>query len=253
MQYAIIPNDKTLELANMGDIHFVLAHRVFESDKYANFFARSNKYKIMDNGAFELKKSLDVEELVTAAKMIGANELVAMDKPSDPADSYEMTKQYIEEIVDLGLEKEYKLHVVPHGETMGEYVEYYKKCLQLGPDVIGFSILDLWKWHPYMRPFVINMLYHERYMPAGIEYHLLGLDLPHEIFCYGSVPIRSVDTSMPFSKAYYGQALFGPDTMRIPKDAKLDKKQTTLAKFNIRKLLEICHDYGHKGLQVDLL
>ena len=248
MQYAIIPNDQTLDLANRGDIHFVLAQRVFESEEYADFFARSNKYKIMDNGAFELGKSLDVEELITAAKIIGADELIAMDEPRNPADSYDLTRQYIEEIVELGLSKEYKIHVVPHGKTPAEYIDYYKKCLQLGPDVIGFSILDLWKWNPLLRPYIVNMLYHERFMPAGIEYHLLGLDMPHEIFCYGSVPIRSVDTSMPFSKAYGNESLFGADTPRIPKHASLSPAQTELAERNIDQLLSICHDYGHKGL-----
>ncbi len=250
MQYAIIPNKHTLELSEMSDIHFVLAHRVHESEGYAKFFAESKKYKLMDNGAFELDKSMDLLNLLTAAEIIGADEIVAADKPADPEDSFEMTKQFIEDLKDMEMINKYKIHVVPHGRTPTEYVEYYKKCVKLEPDVIGFSILDLWKWNPRIRPYTVNQLYHERLMPASIEYHLLGLDLPQEIFCYGGVPIRSMDTSMPFSKAYHNEHLFGADTGRIPKDAKLDEHQTRLAYSNIRTLLDICHDYGHKGMGV---
>ena len=68
MQVAVIAPYKYLELSDEGDILFLLAHRLQENEDYLNHAIKSKKYKLMDNGAFELDKSLDTTELVELAE-----------------------------------------------------------------------------------------------------------------------------------------------------------------------------------------
>ncbi len=222
--------------------------RLIETEKYREFAIRSRMYKWMDNGAFELGKSISTAELLDLADTIGVDEIVAPDRPRVPDDSFEMTQTFFEELVDLGVVGKYKIHVVPHGGDLYEYSEYFKKCLQLGPDVVGFSILDLWKWKPLWRPYVIHSLYNSDLMRASVQYHLLGLDDPLELYLYGGIPIRSVDCSLPISMAYCDLPLSGADHVRMPKDGRLSNSKYGLACENINVLLETARPYGLRGV-----
>jgi len=247
MLVAVIAPYNHLTLSKYGGLQFLLAHKILENDEYADFYARMDTYKMMDNGAFELGTSLPIDKVLEAAELVGANEIIAPDKPDDPDESYEMTKQFIEEMVDADLMGMYKIHAVPHGPDTESYLENFRKIVKLSPDVIGFSILDLWKWNPRLRPYVIRALDWFGELKASIEYHLLGLDDPLELLLYEGLPIRSVDTSLPITCAVWGDELSYGSRIRVTDNAQLSTDQLNLAVQNIATLLDTAVDFGRRG------
>ena len=72
-----------MEKAEMfSGCNLVLAHLADVNDKYANFYAKSKKYTIMDNGAFELGESYDPSKLIELGHKVNAQCIVLPDYPN---------------------------------------------------------------------------------------------------------------------------------------------------------------------------
>lgn len=243
MKLAVIPPSAHLELSSKGDLDFCLAQRVLKSEKYALFYRnrKEGRYLIMDNGAFELGASLAFEDVVRAAKIVGADEVVAADCPKDPVGSMDLTKEWCKYIEALSGPK-LVTQLVPHGRTEKEFVAQYLECVEMTASmtdaVIGFSILDLWKWNRGRRPIQIAKLDYLGLFEHEIEHHLLGLDDPAELLLYNDGMIRSVDTSLPISLAWNNRSLWTDelDQQRVPEDATLSESQLWTAEKNISLL-----------------
>ena len=69
-----------LKQANkVNDYHFVLAHIALNNIKYKQFFKRTNKLKILDNGCAELGKSIEPNKLLQVFKDLNADILILPD------------------------------------------------------------------------------------------------------------------------------------------------------------------------------
>lgn len=80
----ISPYQYMEEAHRASKINLTLAHLVGDNE-YTKFYASSSLETIMDNGAFELGKSLDPSRLVDLAYMVKANYVVLPDYPGQPA------------------------------------------------------------------------------------------------------------------------------------------------------------------------
>jgi len=193
MKLCVIAPVNHLDLAQLGDMHFVLAQLVLKYPEYAEFYSKETKFKIMDNGAFELGKTLDTDALLEAAKQAQVNEIIAPDVPSMPTRSTKMTIEFFE---SLGKDEReaYDWMVVPHGSNLGQFAQNLDKLVtETEPDTVGYSILDLYKWNFRLRP--IALFKTLLMLPPHVEVHLLGLDEPLELHAYRHLNVRSVDTS----------------------------------------------------------
>ena len=243
MKLCIIPPLNYLELANLGDADFILAQRVLKYENYAEFYRKSKRWKIMDNGAYE-QEALSMSELLEAGRRVEADVIVLPDEPYFPDQSYWLTYYALDELEEED-RREFMWMVVPHGRTVDEYLYYARKFLHLLPkwQIMGLSILDLYKWNTRLRPFVIPAILElQREYNFGI--HLLGLDEPLELYLYAQFQftghIDSVDTSLPITWAYYDKSLHVLDDevnwSRVPFNATLTDTQYQLAIHNIKVL-----------------
>ena len=248
MNLCVIPPLNYLELANLGDADFILAQHVLEYEDYAKFYKESKRWKIMDNGAFE-QDTLSMPELLEAGRRVKADVIVLPDIPGDPDKSYWLSLYSLDELPEID-RKEFMWMVVPHGRTVDEYLYYARKWLhELDRwQVMGLSILDLYKWSTRLRPFVVpKILELQRQYNFGI--HLLGLDEPLELYLYSKYRftghLDSVDTSLPITWAYYDddlQVLYEKvDLPRVPFDVTLTDEQYQLAIQNIKTLKSLAN------------
>jgi len=242
MKLALIPPTPQLPYARSGDIHFVLAQRVLSDEKYRQFYRRSRKFKILDNGAFERDEPLPTNAIFEAAKAIRADEIIAPDFPREnPSKTLKATRDFISVC-----SPHYLIMAVPHGRTVLEYVKSFDELSKLpGVNTIGVSILDLWKFkHSYrLRPMVVHYINKKLKNVVWENVHLLGLDEPIELYAYRGMGIRSVDTSLPFSLAYWKltMRLIPIEHSRAPDWNSVDSAyHHRLLLENIRCLKKIC-------------
>lgn len=234
MQVAVITSTPDVQLSEEGDFYFVLAQRVREDIAYRNFFTNFRdrlKFVLLDNGAFELTKSLRTDLLLDIAKEIDTNEIVAPDYPMHGIESYKMLIDFISVCP-----KKYRIVALPHGKNVEEFVHYYKLVAkQPEVSVIGLSVL--FQKATGLRPHVYQYLKKCNLFAESTHHHLFGLDALTELWCYSSNDIRSVDCSLPVSLAWCNQDLDEIEPpqkhLRIPEDAKLDSIQRRMALDNI--------------------
>lgn len=241
MKLALIAPTKMLKYTRTGDMHFVLAQKVFHDAKYADFYAGENKFKLMDNGAYE-NTSLSPDRIIEAANFVRADEIVAPDIPSDPDKSFKITVNFLNHSPDG-----FDIMAVPHGRIVDEYVWHFRQ-LYNHPKVntIGMSCLDLLKFEgkQRLRPMMVHLL-NNKFSVDWDRVHLLGLDEPMELACYKRLGIRSVDTSMAFTHAHHRWtiSLIPKKMSRVPDDAEIiDEMQHNLLLNNIRILKKYCRE-----------
>ena len=233
MQVAFIAPKGLAPLSSHGDFYFILDENKEEA------YGKSSKFKMLDNGVYE-GKLVNIKELITLAKNLHVNEVVAIDVLKDKAKTLEGLRASIPII------KSAKMQVAAtcQGKTWQEVVDCYKQIIQVeGVDTICFS-----KWMGRMRPYIIaHIISLGLWKPQKYNYHLFGLDYLEELDIYRRMgaSIRSVDTSMPFTWAKAGA------TVRYFDDRKFTRvklagevftaDQITLAKENMKIIKGICN------------
>jgi len=235
MKVAVIPPIAHKELSLLGDIVFLLAHELKDNGEAIDFYSKVEKYKMLDNGAFELKRSISWDDVLDVAREARVNEVVLPDFPYEhPRKTIDASMEALSVVSDSE-RKQFKFMFVPHGRTPSEYLACFRIGVRLDVDVIGFSIIDLWKESVRLRPFIVQLLHSCGELTDEKEYHLLGLDDVSELLLYRGINIRSVDTSLPFTVAGHDKILqpFQPKFERVEK---LLPHQIELAKMNVQIL-----------------
>jgi len=240
MIVAVIAPTPHLRLSSKGDFYFVLAQRVLNDKKYREFYAEKRDKKkllILDNGAFEKGKSLSTDDVLKAADIVHANEVVAPDYPFHGKESLKMTEDFISVCPT-----KYGIVGIPQGETPMIVVRNYVKIKHLNTDVIGLSILWHKRWRG-IRPHIYHYIKKMGWWDNLRRHHLFGLDSAAELYLYDRVGVRSVDTSLPISLAALDMKL---DPLELPlphvragTQTRLNDDRYWLALDNIRTLKRV--------------
>lgn len=157
MKICVIPPTSHLDFATFGSgMHMALTHLVQQSEGYTKFFQRmqnKKEYVILDNSAFEMEKlgkGLDPEPVLKAAKIIGANEVIATDVLCDGDKTVVSTRAFIQEYnqfygEEIRVGKPVpKIMAVVQGKTIDEWMDCYVRLLAMkGVDVLGFSKISV--------------------------------------------------------------------------------------------------------------
>ena len=229
MWVAIIPRSKFLvEFAELGDMHFVVP----DTPELFDYYAQSDKFKMIDNGAYELGKPISDEQLVRLAYQMDVDEVIAPDVLNDAQQTLMRTRHFLETQTLRGL----RVCVVPQGRTISEWIECYKRMCRLPVQTIAIPIWIQKRFRA--RPLVVKRLLKEGIFEKSLDHHLLGLDNISELYEYPKGVIRSVDTSLPLSLAYHRRVRAGKHT-RLPTTARFDEYQRQLARMLIDKLKRI--------------
>lgn len=151
-------------------IEFILLHKLIDNEYYRNYYLNNKdngKYKILDNSAFELGESLDMDLLMEWAEKINANEIVIPDSYGDK----EKTLKLMYEFLDKYPNCKFNLMAVPQGKNLKE-LEFclYEMTSNDRVHCIGFNKL----WRKSMN--TIYGFFHQTVLSVNKEKHLLGVN-----------------------------------------------------------------------------
>lgn len=215
----ITPTNYLETVAARGDIHLVLAHLVLKDEKYREFYKNSKTYKILDNGAFELGQPMHIEDILKAAEMIGADEVVAPDVFNDGRRTLEAVHNFTMQVKTLlpafkKIEHKFKIMAVPHGKNFLDWLKCFEELyLDDRIDVIGIGYKSckvftmLFSTRDYdlstTRTIIVNRL--TQLFPKKTIHLLGGGTNANEVEMYKYYPqVRSMDTCFPFLCGQHG-------------------------------------------------
>jgi len=203
MQVATILPTAYLELTENNPYHMALAHLVGRDRVYTEFFTRMSnegKFVMLDNGVIEAGVPMNIKDIVTKSKLIGASEVIL----PDTLDDAEATLNAACEAIPYA-RKYYagRLMGVPQGKTLDDWVDCAKAMLELDVDTIGIPKRLVSIGGRDARYDVLGRL---GWLLRGREVHLLGCwETPIECSLIEKaskakqiVPVRGVDSCIPY-------------------------------------------------------
>ena len=226
MKLAIISPILGLEYSAYGSMDMALTHLVLQNEQYATFYRKRSEqgmHIILDNGAFECEsttgKGFDPADVLVAAKMIKATELICTDVLFEGQNTVDSTRQFIKFLETRGELGNYLLQAVPQGKSANEWLNCYMELVCMSQvSVIGFSKLSVPQsflgCHEESRSvsnsrrLCVQKLQEYHLTPDVFDktVHLLGGDdgSPSELKYMSSLSfIRSNDTSAPIQYGIY--------------------------------------------------
>lgn len=181
-QFCIItPTHYCEQFASQSSMHLILAHLVETDDKYANFYAGRNEFKIMDNGAFELGESYDPDKLIELGHKCKADAIVLPDYPFQQSSK---TIQAAERLATFVKDAGFKTMFVPQSETqdLEDYINAYVWGAQNDLiDIMGMSILGMPNAIPHVHIAYARVVMTQILLDRGLfnfdkYHHYLGLN-----------------------------------------------------------------------------
>ena len=234
----------------VSDYPYVLGHLLSLDTEYADFYKEKLKtadYSILDNSAFELGKSIPMEELYELGKEYNPTHLVLPDVVNDYDQTLSNAKEYLANYKVEGQ----KYIGVCQGDTFEQIADCIDYYLSERVDIIALPF-DLVENSDYVtvRSRFLNWWYANRFnMGIGLpKFHLLGCQNPVEFILINDLNIvlkgliYSLDTSSPVINGWVGNEL-GPHGLTVPKpkakladnlDIKLSEEQINLIFKNIK-------------------
>lgn len=178
-----------------------LTQQVIQNPKTFEFLKDDEEphYKILDNGACELGFGLDMSDVLEAAEIIGATEIVLPDIPRSSR-SFALTLRGLSQLTTEQKDY-YKIAAVVQGETLND-IEYSIRQLL---SVSCIDTLMIPKWYCSLRSDglgrhqIVSMIrkIEQEAETQPVDIHLLGLDVGiRELFGIDLKTVRSVDTGL---------------------------------------------------------
>lgn len=125
-----IPTKYLNVLAECEDFHFALAHLVLQDNHYAEFFRRSAKFVLMDNGVHETSEPLPLEKLAEAAWRCEADAVI----PPDFFFDRERTLWHFHEAVNMWGKR--RLWPVVQGTDTEDTIRCANEYIMSGAEVV---------------------------------------------------------------------------------------------------------------------
>ena len=108
----------------MFGMHLCLAHKVLESVEYQQAYlaaSQRGEYVILDNSAAEKGAALPTVDLLRAAELVQAREIVAPDVLEDSQATVHLTEVFVDSILERIRQTHLHIMVVPQGRTGYEW------------------------------------------------------------------------------------------------------------------------------------
>jgi len=207
-----VPIDYLDEFGSQSNMHFLLAHIALKNEKYCDFYKKRREqgdYIIMDNSNFELGNPLSIKDVLKAADVVGAQEVVIPDHYGDTKATIQEANYFVKYLKENRLLNKYKLQGVPQGRTKEEWRECYEAFLYI-PEIetigLSYTATRVFKdWgsdndETYIRPALLHWL-KKTYGAGRKYYHCLGVaNNPIEISLLARHDsfMRSIDSTVAF-------------------------------------------------------
>lgn len=198
--------DYPIEYADMkyGDANFVLAPLLENSNYLFNIMKAkvNNRPLMMDNGAWEFGKSMDVKEYIKLAIKLEPEWLVVPDAMKDPDESFALAEEFFMHWIANGANVHTKVIFAPQGKTMGEMIDNYTMVVEE-----WFSYINILGVPKHVGSWMNRIKFtNDLFKAAPIKFrnvHFLGL-WENEDFTVqkqGDWHLNSIDTKAPFKIA----------------------------------------------------
>ncbi len=193
----------------LADFDFILTHLVLSDKHYADFYAGSERFKILDNSVNEVGTPTSIEDLQEVQKIVHADFIVPPDFSRDYAST---SKALVRAEFTFGKEK---LLPVIQGKDLQEALCYGHLLYQKGYkrvavpyDITGTKDTPDVEKASNRISLIANLLLH---VPFSI--HLLGMTTLEELESYKTLPlVESIDTGYPIKCGLEDQR-FGRDSL----------------------------------------
>lgn len=240
----ILPNNCINEDMPRQSYEMYLTHKILEEPKKYAFLADDLKngirsYKILDNSACELGKGLDIKDVLEAAKIIKADEIVLPDLPRK-GNSLSYTLKYLLQVPEG---EPYRLAGVAQGETLKEVLD----CAEQLFIINRIDTLMIPKWYCQMdstnglgRHKITEFVIRDMLSTIGRckPIHWLGMDTGiREIVTPLANAVRSIDTGL-FAAMSTPQWRHLDVTAERPRELKIDLTEMDVDKEHWKKLLK---------------
>lgn len=221
-----------LELSDRFDYDFVIASTCFASMEYREWYGDSDRFMILDNGAFETGQAVDDKEYIELARELKPDVLVIPDVYQNNAATGVRAMLFLDTWRRDPL-KDIELMGVLQGESWGVLESMYDIIYKHNCAYIGF---------PYAT--TIDRYQFLKAHPEISNIHILGLPVFTEVMGLLTLSnVVSIDSSLPVKvtadSAHIEDCLWS-DTYVKSNDSTLDTK---LLKYNLDMFRKICH--GH--------
>ena len=217
----ILPNNLIGPDMPRQEYELYLAGQILkEPDKYSFLQDDINSYKILDNSACELGKGLEIEQLLEAAKIIGADEIVL----PDILKSNESLDYSLECMSKIPSNFKQKIALVIQGVDFGELVINAKKAKKIKQ----IDTIMLPKWSKHCRTLLTELI-----SDSDKEIHWLGMGTSlRELLEPIASLVRTMDTGYYTALAAgdYGLTLF--EDRKDDIDINLDYMNVNIEKLN---------------------
>lgn len=211
MKYSAIAPIANLNETKGNAIHMALTH-LCKIPEYAEFMRSEHeegKFIMLDNSLIELGRAVTTEELLEAAELVCADEIIIPDSYKNAKETVERATKAMKEIKKSG----YKncVMAVAHGKTLDEWAWCAKQLIALNIDTLGIPKVMCEVLGRQGRMMCIRKL-KRMFMSGEIKYiptlHLLGIwdDALEvgEIERRGELKVRSVDSVLAYKFASFG-------------------------------------------------
>lgn len=242
-----IPTPNLKDLGKYNDYSFCLAHLALQDKAYVDYYRNTPGYKVVDNSIFELSKPLSYPDIIKAANILNANEVVAPDSFQDGPKTIKAAEDFLKYFKATNLVGKYKVMGVVQGSNIPSWVNCFM-WMEQNPliDVIGISYVGCASFATHPTDSRVRAVqYASEHVKASKPLHLLGIGgNPLEVNLYKNFSIvRSCDTSIPVVDGYY-KVRYNEETgssilpkHRRPSDyfnVSLNKDQLDIVDFNMQ-------------------
>lgn len=247
----IAPTAYLRELADQVEptLHYLAAQRVLADERYRDFYreqAERGAHLVLDNGVFDLGTALDADDLVRAARLVRAREIVLPDVLHDGAATVAATDAAAAALARHG--DEFMYCAVVQGASDGDWSACYDALA--GRSYITALALPSPKRRGDTESLSYDRLYAATHLDASglvrpnLTYRLLGLgDSAHiELAALRRFAwIQSVDCSLPLLMGALGMRIvtgepFIKPSVRVDELGSIPPDRIELARENVRTL-----------------
>lgn len=183
------PTQLLEQVQPLANFDWILAHKASQDGAYADYYKRSRRLKVLDNGVCELREPMGLSELIVIATSLSADFIVAPDYLGSTCltiDALDRAREHVGEC---------KIFPVVQGSSVDEAIECGRLIAQRRFDRVAIPIL---RGEPlgvmaYKRTTIVRSL-------AGFFrwIHLLGMTTFDEFRAYVDLPqVISIDTGAP--------------------------------------------------------
>ena len=202
-----IPTPNLKDLGKYNDYSFCLAHLALQDKAYVAYYKNAPGYKIVDNSIFELDHALPYADVMKAAGILRANEVVSPDSFQNSAKTIKATEDFLKYFSAAGLVGKYKVMGVVQGSNIPSWVKCFT-WMDKNPliDVIGISYVGCASFSTEPTDSRVKAVkYAIDHIKPTKPLHLLGIGgNPMEVALQKTFSqVRSCDTSIPVVDGYY--------------------------------------------------